>query len=43
MAPLIGWFMLATWIVMLWAAVKLVQDLGGAVRDWLRPRRHVLR
>jgi hypothetical protein len=43
MAPLIGWFMLATWIVMLWAAVKLVQDLGGAVRDWLRPHRHVHR
>jgi hypothetical protein len=40
---LIGWFMFGTWVTMLWAAVKLVQDVCGAVRDWRRPRRHALR
>jgi hypothetical protein len=43
MEPLIGWFLLGTWILMLWAAVKLVQDVRGAVRDWRRPRLHAPR
>jgi hypothetical protein len=38
MHALIGWFLLATWIIMLWAAFKLVQEVGSAVRDWRRTR-----
>jgi hypothetical protein len=31
---LVGWFMLGTWITMVWMAVKLVQDTRASVRDW---------
>jgi FtsZ-interacting cell division protein ZipA len=40
---LTGSLLLASWTVMVWAAVKLAQDLHGAVRDRRQPRRHALR
>lgn len=43
MQALIGWFMLATWIAIVWICVKLVQDVRGAVQDRRRPRRQALR
>jgi len=36
----IGWLLLLSWATMIWAAVRLVKDLRGAVRDW-RNFRHV--
>ncbi len=38
MNALLGYDLLGTWITMVWAVVKLVQDLLGAVQDWRRPQ-----
>jgi hypothetical protein len=34
---MLGWFMLGTWITMVWLAVKLVQDARASVREWRHP------
>jgi hypothetical protein len=41
MHALIGYLLIVSWTVMIWAAVKLTQDVRGAVRDWRHPRQHV--
>jgi hypothetical protein len=40
MHALIGYLLIVSWTVMIWAAVKLTQDVRGAVRDWRHPRQH---
>jgi hypothetical protein len=40
MSAFIGWLLLVSWALMIWAAVRLVKDVRGAVRDW-RNLRHV--
>ena len=40
MGAFIGWLLIVSWTTMIWAAVRLVKDLRGAVRDW-RNFRHV--
>jgi hypothetical protein len=39
MQAVIGYFMLGTWITMVWAAVKVVQEVRAALRDWRQPLR----
>ena len=36
MQPLIGYFMLGTWIGMAWMAVRLVREVGVSVHDRVR-------
>jgi len=38
MQPLIGYFMLGTWIGMTWMAVRLVREVAASVHD--RARAH---
>jgi hypothetical protein len=39
MQALIGYFLLATWIAMVWMAVKLVQELRALVHGLVHPHR----
>jgi hypothetical protein len=39
MTAILGWFLLGTWILMFWAAFKVVQEVRSAFRDWRRPLR----
>ena len=41
MSALIGYLLIVSWTVLIWAFVKLAQDVRGAVRDWRHPRQHV--